>query len=87
MKIAKKGGEPAKLAPSISEVMQFVANDKSIYYFERETSNTYLLRKISTGGGEPVTLDRGEDSWNKFLAVDNTQVYFTTTAKVLVVGK
>ncbi|HEY0347008.1 MAG TPA: DUF5050 domain-containing protein [Pyrinomonadaceae bacterium] len=87
MKIAKKGGEPAKLAPSISEVMQFVAGDKSIYYFERETSNTYLLRKISTGGGEPVTLDRGEDSWNKFLAVDNTQVYFTTIAKVLVVGK
>jgi Domain of unknown function (DUF5050) len=82
MKISKQGGEPAKLAPSISEVMQFVANDSSIYYFDRESTNTFALRKVATGGGEPVTLDRGEDSWNKFLAVDQTQVYFTTIAKV-----
>jgi hypothetical protein len=87
MKIPKKGGEPTKLAPSISEVMQFVAADNSIYYFDREKANTYLLRKVSTGGGEPLTLDRGEDSWNKFLAVDGTQVYFTTIGKVLVAAK
>ena len=82
MKISKKGGEPSKLAPSISEVMEFVAADGYIYYFDRESSKNYALRKISTGGGEPVTLDRGEDSWNKYLAVDQTQIYFTTIAKV-----
>ena len=82
MKISKQGGEPTKLAPSISEVMQFVADDNSIYYFDRETTSNYALRKIPTGGGEPVTLDRGADDWNKFLAVDNTQVYFTTIGKV-----
>jgi hypothetical protein len=49
--------------------------------------NNYALRKISTGGGEPVTLDRGEDSWNKYLAVDQTQVYFTTIGKVQALPK
>ena len=87
MKIAKNGGEPTKLAPSISEVMEFVAADGYIYYFERESSNTYLLRKVSTNGGAPVTLDRGEDTWNHYLAVDKTQVYFTTIAKVQALPK
>jgi organic radical activating enzyme len=87
MKISKKGGEPTKLAPSISEVMEFVAADGYIYYFERESGNNYLLRKISASGGEPVTLDRGADSWNHYLAVDKTQVYFTTIAKVQALEK
>jgi hypothetical protein len=82
MKISKQGGEPTKLAPSISEVMQFVADERSIYYFDRETASNYALRRVSTNGGEPATLDRGQDSWNKYLAVDKTQVYFTTIAKV-----
>ncbi len=82
MKISKKGGEPTKLAPSISEVMEFVAADGYIYYFDRESVSAYALRKISTNGGEPMTLDRGADDWNKYLAVDQTQVYFTTIAKV-----
>ena len=87
MKISKKGGEPTRLAPSISEVMEFVAADDYIYYFERESGNNYLLRKISTSGGEPVTLDRGADSWNHYLAVDKTQAYFTTIAKVQALPK
>jgi Domain of unknown function (DUF5050) len=87
MKISKKGGEPTRLAPSISEVMEFVAADDHIYYFDRESGNNYALRKIATSGGEPVTLDRGADSWNHYLAVDKTQVYFTTIAKVCVVPK
>jgi hypothetical protein len=70
MKISKQGGEPTRLAPSISEVMEFVAADDHIYYFDRESGNNYALRKISTSGGEPVTLDRGQDDWNKYLAVD-----------------
>jgi hypothetical protein len=87
MKISKKGGEPTRLAPSISEVMDFVADENSIYYFGSETASDYALRKVSTNGGEPTTLDRGQDSWNKYLAVDQSQVYFTTIAKVYVVPK
>ena len=87
MKISKKGGEPTKLAPSISEVMEFVAADDHIYYFDRESVSAFALRKISTSGGEPVTLDRGADDWNKYLAVDQTQVYFTTIAKVQALQK
>ncbi len=87
MKISKQGGEPTKLAPSISEVMEFVAGDGYIYYFDRESGNDYALRKVSTSGGEPVTLDRGGDSWNKYLAVDKTQVYFTTISKVYALPK
>lgn len=87
MKISKQGGEPTKLAPSISEVMDFVADENSIYYFDGETSSTFALRKVSTKGGEPATLDRGQDSWNKYLAVDKSQLYFTTIAKVYVVPK
>jgi hypothetical protein len=87
MKISKKGGEPTRLAPSISEVMEFVAKDDHIYYFDRESGNNYALRKISTSGGEPVTLDRGADTWNHYLAVDETQVYFTTIAKVQALPK
>lgn len=87
MKISKKGGEPTRLAPSISEVMNFVADESSIYYFDSETASTFALRKVSITGGEPTTLDRGQDSWNKYLAVDQTQVYFTTIAKVYVVPK
>ena len=87
MKISKKGGEPTNLAPSISEVMELVAADGYIYYFDRESGNNYVLRKISTNGGEPLTLDRGQDDWNKYLAVDQTQVYFTTIAKVHAVPK
>jgi len=87
MKISKQGGEPTKVAPSVSETMQFVTNDSFIYYFDRETTSNYALRKVSTGGGEPVTLDRGADDWNQYLAVDQTQVYFTTIAKVLAVPK
>jgi len=87
MKISKQGGEATKLAPSVSEVMQFVADENSVYYFDGETASTFALRKVSTNGGEPATLDRGEDSWNKYLAVDKSQVYFTTIAKVYVVAK
>jgi hypothetical protein len=76
-----------RLAPSISEVMDFVADENSIYYFESETTSRFALRKISINGGDPTTLDRGEDSWNKYLTVDKSQVYFTTIAKVYVVPK
>ena len=67
--------------------MQFVADDNSIYYFDRGTTSNYALRKVPTGGGEPVTLDRGADDWNKYLAVDKTQVYFTTIGKVHALAK
>jgi hypothetical protein len=86
MKLNKKSGEVSQLAPSINHTMEFVVADGNVYYFD-EVPKTgsfgpVAVRRVSTGGGEPVELDQGEAGWLRYLTVDAKQVYFTDISKV-----
>jgi hypothetical protein len=91
MKLAKMGGAPRQIAPSINHTMEFVADELYVYYFDDEKGygsfGPVALRKVSKQGGEPVTLDMGDAGWVKFIAVDKTQVYFTDISKVYALAK
>lgn len=91
MKLNKKTGEVTQLAPSINHTMEFLLSGENVYYFD-EVPGTgsfgpVALRKISTRGGEPIELDRGNAGWVKYLAADAKQTYFTDISKVYALPK
>ena len=65
--------------------------DDGVYYFDNEPGGgmigTVALRKVSKNGGESVILDHGQPGWVKYLAVDETQVYFTDISNVYALEK
>jgi hypothetical protein len=91
MKLAKAGGEPIEIAPSISLTMEFVADGSDVYYFDNEKGygsfGPVSLRKVARSGGEPVTLDTGGAGWVNYIAIDDKQVYFTDIARVYALAK
>lgn len=91
MKLNKKSGEVSQLAPSINHTMEFVVADGAVYYFDDVPKNgsfgPVAVRRVSTGGGDPIELDQGEAGWLKYLAVDSKQLYFTDISKVYALSK
>ena len=91
MKLAKKGGAPAQIAPAINHTFEFAVDEANVYYFDNEPGGgmigTVALRKASKDGGEPVMLDHGRAGWVKYIAVDKTQIYFTDIANVYALTK
>ena len=91
MKLNKKTGEVKQLAPSIRHTMEFVVADGNVYYFDdvpkTGSFGPEALRRVSTGGGEPVELDQGEGGWLRYLTVDAKQVYFTDISRVYALSK
>jgi len=91
MKLVKKTGEVIQLDPSMSHTMEFILDDRNVYYFDdvpgTGSFGPIALKQISKAGGNPVTIDQGEGGWMKYLAVDSKQIYFTEISKVYAFAK
>jgi hypothetical protein len=91
MKLDKKTAVATQIAASINHVMDFTADDESIYYFDnvpgKGSFGPVALMKVSKSGGSPIEIDQGTAGWIKHLAVDAKQVYFTDIAKVYAIAK
>jgi hypothetical protein len=91
MKLSKKTNQVTQLAPSINHVMDFIIDDRDVYYFDNVKGEgsfgPVALMKVSKAGGNPVELDLGNGGWTKHLAVDSKQIYFTDISKVYAIAK
>jgi len=91
MRLSRKTGELAQLAPSINHTMEFVLDEANVYYFDevrgQGSFGPVALMKVAKNGGQPVEIDRGEGGWIKYLAVDAKQIYFTDISKVYAIAK
>jgi hypothetical protein len=91
MKLGKKSGEVAQLAPSINHTLDFIIDEANVYYFafvpNTGSFGPDALRKVSKGGGESIELDQGNSAWAKYLAADSKQIYLTDISKVYALAK
>jgi hypothetical protein len=91
MRLSRKTGELSQLAPSINHTMEFVIDDRNVYYFDnvrgQGSFGPVALMKVAKSGGTPVEIDRGNAGWINCLAVDAKQIYFTDISKVYAVTK
>ena len=91
MKLSKKTGEATQLAPSINHTMDFVIDDRDVYYFafvpNTGSFGPDALRKVPKAGGESVALDQGDSAWIRSLSVDSKQIYFANISKVYALTK
>jgi hypothetical protein len=91
MKLSKKTNQLSQLAPSINHTMDFVIDDRDVYYFDeikgQGSFGPVALMKVSKNGGTPVEIDRGDAGWIKYLAVDEKHVYFTDISQVYAIAK
>jgi hypothetical protein len=91
MKLSKKTNDLTQLAPSINHVMDFIVDERAVYYFDNVKGEgsfgPVALMKVAKDGGAPVEIDRGNAGWEKYLAGDAKQIYFTSIAKVYALAK
>ena len=91
MRLSRKTGELSQLAPSINHTMDFVVDDRDVYYFDevkgQGSFGPVALMRVSKNGGTPTEVDRGNAGWIKYLAVDAKQIYFTDISKVYAIAK
>ena len=91
MKLNKQSSELKQLTGSINHTMEFLVDDRDIYYFDDVPKSgsfgPVALLKISKQGGDPTTLDQGTAGWLKHLAVDSEKVYFTDISRVYALAK
>jgi hypothetical protein len=91
VRLSRKTGELAQLAPSINQTMEFVIDDTNVYYFDnvrgQGSFGPVALMKVPRNGGTPVEIDRGPAGWVKHLADDSRQIYFTDISKVYAIPK
>jgi hypothetical protein len=89
MKLPKRGGNPVQVAPSVNRTMEFVVDDSYVYYFDNEKGSFsgVVIKKVSKSGGQPVDLDRGSGGWVGFIAIDQTNIYFTNISNVYALAK
>jgi hypothetical protein len=91
MRLSRKTGELSQLAPSINHTMEFVIDDRNVYYFDnvrgQGSFGPVALMKVPRSGGTPVEIDRGNAGWINHLAVDSKQIYFTDISKVYAIAK
>ncbi len=91
MKLNKQSGDLKQLVDSINHTMDFIVDERDIYYFDEVPKSgsfgPVALLKVSKQGGEPITLDQGNAGWVKHLAVDSTKVYFTDISNIYALAK
>ncbi len=88
MKVSKEGGAAKQLAPAINQTMDFLVDNKNVYFFADEGSFAPIaLKKVSKNGGDVVTMDSGNAGWIKHLAQNKTHIFFTDISKLRSIEK
>lgn len=91
MRLTKNTKTLTQLAPTINWTFDFLADNAYIYYFAEEKGGgsfgPIVLQKVAKQGGAPIAIDKGSPGWVKYVALDQTHLYFTDIDQVYALNK